>query len=369
MAETLQQAVESSLGQVWVRGEVSGLKAHASGHWYFALRDPDAQVRCVMWRAYTARAGAPPADGTEVYILARPSLWTERGEVRLAAVVLLPTAAVGQAEAARERTRAALERDGLFRPERKRPLPPFPTAIAVVTSLAGAALHDLLTVRRARWPFARILVVPSGVQGEGAAAELVQALGRVAALPDVDLCILARGGGSREDLAVFDAEEVCRAVAAVPVPVIAAIGHETDLSLVDLVADHRAPTPSAAAEQALPDRRAVARHVEQLATRLAHGLQRPARILAERVARTGDRLLHAMERRVSGPRRDLERLAAQLDALSPLQVLQRGFAVPRDAAGRVLRRRADFHAALPFHLRVTDGDIRARVEETDDLDR
>ncbi len=361
IAALLRTAVEGAIGQVWIRGEVTGLKRYQSGHWYFTLRDPDAQVRCVMWRTYTQRAGAPPADGTEVYILARPSLWEERGELRLSAVVVLPTAAVGTAERERERTRLALEQDGLLAVERKRPLPAFPRAVALVTSTDGAVLHDVLTVQRRRWPLATVLVVSARVQGSGAVEDLVRALQMVGRLP-VDLCLLARGGGSREDLGAFDDERVCRAVAAVPVPVISAVGHETDVSLADLVADRRAPTPSAAAEMAFPDRDHVMSGLDHLADRLAQGLRRPTRLAQERLLRSGDRLATAWSRRIDRWRRTVERHAAQLEALSPLRVLERGYAVAQGTDGRVLRRVADLTPAMPFTLRLADGAVAARVD-------
>ena len=358
----LRSAVESAMGQVWIRGEVVGLKCYQSGHWYFTLRDPDAQVRCVMWRTYTQRAGSPPAEGTEVYILARPSLWEERGELRLSAVVVLPTAAVGTAERERERTRLALEQDGLLAAERKRPLPAFPRAVALVTSTDGAVLHDVVTVQRRRWPLASILVVPARVQGNGAVEDLVRALQMVNRLA-VDLCILARGGGSREDLVAFDHERVCRAVAAVGVPVISAVGHETDVSLADLVADRRAPTPSAAAEMAFPDRNHVTSGLDHLADRLAQGLRRPTRLAQERLLRSGDRLVSAWSRKIERWQRAVERHAAQLEALSPLRVLERGYAVAQGTDGRVLRRVADLSPAMAFTLRLADGAVAARVDE------
>lgn len=358
----LRSAVEGAVGQVWIRGEVTGLKRYQSGHWYFTLRDSDAQVRCVMWRTYTQRAGSPPADGTEVYILARPSLWEERGELRLSAVVLLPTAAVGTAEKERERTRLALEEDGLLALDRKRPLPPFPRAVAVITSTDGAVLHDILTVRRRRWPLASVLLIAARVQGNGAVEDIVRALQMVDRLP-VDLCIVARGGGSREDLVVFDHERVCRAVAAVGIPVISAIGHETDVSLADLVADRRAPTPSAAAEMAFPDRDHVASGLDHLADRLAQGLRRPTRLAQERLLRSGDRLTAAWSRRIERWQRAVERHAAQLEALSPLRVLERGYTVAQGTDGRVLRRVADLAPAMPFTLRLADGAVAARVDE------
>lgn len=362
VAAAARRLVEEGVGQVWIKGEVSGLKRYSSGHWYFTLKDPDAQIRCVMWRTYAAKVAQPPADGTEVYLLATPTVWEEKGEFRLQVAVLLPTAGIGLAQQLFERTRAALERDGLLDPARKRPLPPHPGVIALVTSPDGAALHDMITVARRRWPATRLLVVGTKVQGAEAEADLVRALDIVNRLPDVALCIVGRGGGSREDLAVFNSEAVCRALAGVRVPTISAVGHETDVSLTDLVADVRAATPSAAMELALPDRAALRRQAEGLARRLAGGLTRRTRLLGERLARTGDRLQVAMSRHLDRPRGRLERLAAQLDALSPLRVLQRGYAVARTPDGLVVRSAAQLPPGAPFTLRVGDGSVAARAE-------
>lgn len=362
VAAAARRLVEEGVGQVWITGEVSGLKRYSSGHWYFTLKDPDAQIRCVMWRSYAAKVGAPPAEGTEVYLLATPTVWEEKGEFRLQVVVMLPTAGIGLAQQLFERTRAALEQDGLLDPARKRRLPPVPAVIALVTSPDGAALRDMITVAHRRWPATRLLVVGAKVQGTEAEAELVRALGIVDRLEGVELCVIGRGGGSREDLMVFNSEAVCRALAAVRVPTISAVGHETDLSLTDLVADVRAPTPSAAMELALPDRVEVRRQVEALARRLAGGLTRRTRLLGERLARTGDRMQVAMTRHLERPRTRLERLGAQLDALSPLRVLRRGYAVARTGDGRVVRRMAQLPPGEPFSLRVGDGDVAARAE-------
>lgn len=359
---TLRGAVESAFGQIWIKGEVTELKVYQSGHWYFTLRDAESQVRCVIWRTHARRLKVRPADGTEVYILARPSFWPEKGDLRLSAVTLLPTAGIGLQQLALERVREALAKDGLFATDRKRPLPPFPRAIALVTSPEGAALHDMVTVARRRWPAVRLLVAASAVQGEQAERELVRALGLVNRLA-VDVCIVGRGGGARDDLGAFNAEAVCRAIAAVKVPVISAVGHETDVSLADLVADLRAPTPTAAMELALPDRGDVEHRLQQVAARLAGGLRRRTRLAGERLFRAEDRMRHAVTSRVTRHRDRLIGLGAHLDALSPLRVLGRGYSVARGPDGRVLRRRADFAPGDPFTLRVSDGDVGARVTD------
>ncbi len=362
VAAAARSLVEEGIGQVWIKGEVSGLKSYQSGHWYFTLKDQDAQIRCVMWRSYASKVGAQPAEGTEVYVLASPTVWEEKGEFRLNCVVMLPTAGIGLAQQLFERTKAALEKDGLLDPARKRRLPEFPRALALVTSPDGAALRDMITVARRRWPAVRLLLVGAKVQGAESEADLVRALGIVNRMEGVDLCIIGRGGGSREDLIVFNSEAVCRALAALRVPSISAVGHETDISLTDLVADMRAATPSAAMELALPDRAELARRVDVLARRLGNGLTRRTRLLGERLARTGDRMTIAMQRRIEQPRARLDRLNAQLLALNPEAILQRGYAIARSAEGRAVRRVADLPAGAPFTLQVSDGVVAAHAD-------
>jgi exodeoxyribonuclease VII large subunit len=362
LAKAARRVLEGGLGPLWVRGEVSGLKAYQSGHWYFTLRDAEAQLRAVMWRTYAVKIGTPPPDGTQVFVFGTPTMWEERGEFRLNVTQLLVTDQIGKQQRELERIRKALEKDGLFDPARKRPLPALPERIAVVTSLDGAALHDMAIVARKRWPAVQLLVVGTKVQGTEAAADVVRALALVNRLERIDLCIVGRGGGSKEDLAVFNTEAVCRALAAVRVPTVSAVGHETDVSFTDLIADVRAPTPSAAIEMAVPDRLDLARHVAGLGLRLGNALGRGTRLAAERLGRTADRLEAALTRRLERPRRDLERLGAQLDALSPLRVLERGYSVARSPDGRVLRRLGDFPAGRDFTLRVVDGEVRARVD-------
>jgi exodeoxyribonuclease VII large subunit len=235
----------------------------------------------------------------------------------------------------------------------------------VVTSADGAALRDIITVTRKRWPSVELFVVPARVQGEEAPASLVRALGIVNRLEAVDLCIVGRGGGAREDLHAFDDEQVCRAVAAVRVPTVSAVGHETDISLTDLVADVRAPTPSAAVEQSVPDREETARRLHAVAARLGAGLRRRTALLSLRLARTGDRMQGAMQVRLQEPRAALDRLGGQLDALSPLRVLARGYSVARLPDGRVARRRRDLPAGTAFTLRVSDGEVPARAGKTE----
>ena len=362
LSASVKRLIEKHGIQLWVRGEVVQCKAYSSGHWYFTLRDAGSQVRCCMFRTNTMRAGKPPADGTEVYVLGKPALYEEKSEFQLVVSRMLPTSALGRQQQELERVRALLHQDGLFDPARKRALPTYPSLIALVTSRDGAAVHDIVTVTRKRWPGVRLLVLGARVQGEGAVEELVRALRLVNRLRRVDLCILGRGGGAREDLAAFNTEAVCRALADVRVPTVSAVGHEVDISLTDLVADVRAATPSAAAELAVPDRRDVLRLVDDLSGRLAAGLTARTRLASARLARTADRLQSAVQVSLQRRRNQADRLAVQLDALSPLRVLGRGYAVARGLDGQVLKQKADFVTDLPFQLRVADGEVRARVE-------
>jgi exodeoxyribonuclease VII large subunit len=353
--------VETGFDRLWVRGEVSGFKAYQSGHWYFALRDAQAQVRCVMWRSDNQRTRAPE-EGTQVFVEAAPTVWEERGEFRLTVRQLLPTDASGAWQLRLERARAALERDGLLDPARKRGVPTYPRSLALITSADGAALHDVVSVLERRWPLIEVLLISTRVQGDGAEREVLAALGLANRL-QVDVAIVGRGGGSREDLWVFNSERVARAVAGSRMPVISAVGHETDVTLTDLVADLRAPTPSAAAAAAVPDRASLAPMVAALARRLAQALERRTALGRERLARTADRLEAAIRQQTRRRSGRLGELAAALDALSPLRVLERGYAVARDGNGRVLRRRAQFAPGAAFRLTVSDGEIGARAEE------
>jgi exodeoxyribonuclease VII large subunit len=364
VAEVTRRAravVEGGLPPVWVKGEISGFKAYGSGHWYFALRDRVAQLRCVMWSRDNQRMPAAPADGMQVFAFGTPTVWEERGEFRLTVRHVLSTEAGGLWQVAFEKAKAALTRDGLLDPARKRPVPPFPRRIAVVTSPDGAAFRDIVAVLERRWPGVDVVLVPTRVQGDGAEREVCTALALLARLPRLDVAIVGRGGGSKEDLWTFNSERVARAVAAVPVPVISAVGHETDVTLCDLVADVRAPTPSAAAAAATPDRDELGHRLDRLSRVLARALSAPTRHAGERIERAGDRISAAMARQLDRSRARLSESGARLDALSPLRVLERGYAVARDESGAVLRRVVQFAPGMGFRLRVHDGEVTARV--------
>ena len=353
--------IEAGLPPLWIRGEVSGFKAWRSGHWYFSLRDKTAQIRCAMFAKQNYRLPGPPVDGMQVFVYARPSIYEEKGEFNFTILELLSTEQGGLWKLAFEKAKASLLKDGLLDPARKRRLPVYPRRIAVVTSPDGAALRDIQAVVGRRWPIAELIIVPAQVQGAKAEASVCSALNRIARLP-VDVVIVGRGGGSLEDLQAFNGERVARAVAAMPMPVISAVGHETDVTLCDLVADYRAPTPSAAAEAATPDRAEVLAQCGVIGKRLARALRIASRHVVERLDRTGDRLVSCMQRRIERSGALLTAHSARLDALSPLKVLARGYAVARDEQGRVLKRVKDLPEGKDFRLRVTDGEVNARVQ-------
>ena len=365
VSEVTRQArtvVDNAFGPIWVRGEVAGFKAARSGHWYFTLRDARAQLSCVMWGKENRRLPGPPADGLQVHVLGKPTMWEEKGEFQLSVMELLTSDRGGLWRLAFEKAKANLLKDGLLDPARKRPLPRYPRRMAMITSVDGAALRDVIAVIRRRWPL-QLLVVDARVQGADAESELCAAIAKLNGIPRLDLAIIGRGGGSQEDLWTFNSERVARAVAAAPVPIISAVGHETDITLCDLVADLRAPTPSAAAEAATPDRDEVGTHLTHLAERLAQRLRGRAERMHERVERGADRLSGAMQSVLERAATRVAAAAAGLDALSPLGVLARGYAIARGANGRVLRHRADFPSGTRFTLRISDGEVPARTAE------
>ncbi len=365
LTQTLKEVVEGAFVPLWVRGEVSDFKAHRNGHFYFCLRDQVAQVKCVMWARDARRLPAMPDDGMQVVALGQVSVYAARGDLQLS-VKTLEAQGDGLWRKALDQTRAKLAADGLLDPTRKRPLPRHPRRIAVITSPDGAALHDIVAVARRRSPLVEIVVIPAKVQGDGAAEELRAAVERVGRWRDLDLVIIGRGGGAREDLWAFNDEQLARAVAACCVPIISAVGHEVDVTLCDLVADLRAPTPSAAAEAAVPVLADVRDEVRALADALRTSGAWHVRRAAERLAATSADLVAGAARVTERRRAVLEGVAGRLHALSPLATLGRGYAVARGADGTALSRVADFAPGAPFDLHVRDGVVPAVARARDD---
>lgn len=337
------------LSQASVRGEISNFAAPGSGHLYFSLKDEHSQLRCVCFRGDACRLGFEPEDGQRVLAHGNVTVYEPRGEYQLIVRAMRPDGAGELAEAIK-RLRAKLEAEGLFEPSRKRPLPRFPRRIALVTSPTGAAVRDLITVISRRFPPAELTVVPTVVQGEAAPESIVGALSRATKLLDPELVIVGRGGGSLEDLWAFYDERVVRAVFACPVPIISAVGHETDLSLCDEVADARAPTPSAAGELAVPDASELRATVERLG-------ERAEVALARRLEASASRLSGLCERPViRRPRTMVETRYQRLDEAALRLVRGADVAVER-VAGRL--------AAMTATLRTLDPRVRRRLTALD----
>ncbi|MDX1393603.1 MAG: exodeoxyribonuclease VII large subunit [Gemmatimonadota bacterium] len=363
-----QRLLEDRVPKLWIRGEVSNWNAHGSGHRYFRLRDDDAEVDCVMFSGDAWRLPTDPEDGMEVAVFGQPTLFAQRGRFQVI-VRQLEAAGEGLWRLAFEKLRRTLAAEGLLDPARKRPLPGFPRRVAVVTSRSGAALRDVLTVFRRRAPWLDVVVCDCRVQGEAAALDIRDALSRAARLPGIDAIILTRGGGSVEDLWCFNDEIAVRAVAACPIPIVCAIGHEVDVTLCELVADLRAQTPSVAAELTTPDRDAVRARIAGISGGLARGLRRRIERGRARLS-TCERILPGLVRaRLERAGARVATAAGRLHALSPLATLSRGYAVAVDDGGTVLSRVAQFEPGAPFRLRVRDGSVRATTESVSDDDR
>ena len=352
--------LEQTLPELWVAGEAANFRRQSSGHCYFTLKDGAAQLNCVMFRREARTLPTDPKEGMNVRLFGRLTLYEARGVYQLVVRVLEAEDADGMWKLAFDRLRRKLDAEGLTDPDRKRGLPEFPRTVGIVTSPQGAALRDIVAVAQRRAPWLRLVVCGTRVQGHGAAAEIALAIEGVAAR-GVDLVIVARGGGSLEDLWAFNEEAVARAVADCPVPVVSGVGHETDVTICDLVADLRAATPSAAAEAVAPDRAALVRRLDGLGQRLGRALGAQARARRWRLQSAGERLVAGI-RRSAGAREDrLGAAAAAMHALSPLSTLARGYAVPLDAEGRLLRTAGDFTPGLGFRLRVVDGNVPCLV--------
>ncbi len=385
----LRVLLERSFGSLWITGEVTNFLRARSGHCYFTLRDDEAQVRCVMFRTEAASLPTDPDEGMTVRAFGGITLYEARGDCQLVVRRLEGEGAEGLWRLAFEKLRKRLEEEGLLAQDRKRPLPEFPSAVGVVTSPTGAAIRDILSVIGRRAPWTRVLVHATRVQGEGAADEVAAAIRTLGSSGRVDVLIAGRGGGSIEDLWAFNEEAVARAIAECPVPVISAVGHEVDVTIADLVADLRAPTPSVGAEAAVPDREAIAARLEGAPLRLARGLRgavgsrratlsdgykrlvlavprlvSPKREGVRALAERGERTIRQM---IAARRAQLKTSAGTMTALSPLATLSRGYAVPQAPNGAVLRNVVEFEEGLDFSLRVVDGrvDCRALGSTTD----
>jgi len=382
--------LESSVEPLWVGGEIGNWTRSRAGHCYFTLKDERAQLRAVMWAREAARLPIDPDEGTTVRVHGTLTLYEARGDMQFTVRRLEVEGGDGLWRKAFEKLKARLEVEGLLDPARKRPLPRYPGCIGVVTSPTGAALHDIRSVLARRAPWARVVLAGARVQGDGAAAEIAAAIERLAASGLPDVMIVGRGGGSIEDLWAFNEESVARAIAASPVPVVSAVGHEVDVTISDLVADVRSPTPSAAAEAVVPDAVVLLGLLARAPERLGRALRRTAARPRVEVRERLSRLARSIERRLAPARQTLDMgavrlerrmatlvaarraraqaLTGRLEALSPLSTLGRGYAVARAEDGSVLRSVADFEPGRRFRLRVEDGTVEAQTIETETLD-
>lgn len=370
------------LSRIFVRGEISNFTRHSSGHLYFSIKDEGGQIRAVMFRSAAASLTFVPEDGMKVLVMGSVSVYVKSGSYQIYVTSLRPDG-LGALYLAYERLKRKLEEEGLFSEERKRPLPQFPKKIGVITSPTGAAIRDILHITGRRYPLADILLYPALVQGEGAPASLLAGL-RYFAGSDADVVIIGRGGGSIEDLWAFNNEAVARQIVCMPMPVISAVGHETDFTICDFVADLRAPTPSAAAELAVPDVRELMLSLDAVADRVVAALSGMAKRKKERLVALSDRLrLLGEGRLLEGKQQALSRLqekieatakidferrktdisqkAGKLEALSPLHVLRRGYCIAEDEEGVLASvDRAEIGKALT--LTLSDGKISATIQ-------
>ena len=373
------------LQSVAVIGELSNFKNHyASGHLYFTLKDADAAIRCVMFRSFAGKIPFVPRDGMQVVLVGRASVYEKDGQYQFYAEQMLP---VGEGDLAREfeRIKERLKAKGMFEEQYKKPLPKFPKKIAVVTSETGAAVRDILNILSRRWPVAEIIMCPVSVQGESAVPEMLDALDRLYRLNTADLIIIGRGGGSAEDLKEFNSEVLAEKIFESPVPIISAVGHETDFSISDFVADLRAPTPSAAAELAAPDCAELKKRLNKYEALLKAALtgkynyctarldkatstafKRPEdyiiSIRAERADRAAERLAGGFSALLNNNEARLCTLAAGLDALIPLKVLSRGYAVTLKD-GKTVKTAAELNRGDSITVKFSDGIAVCEVKE------
>jgi exodeoxyribonuclease VII large subunit len=382
----LKILLEDSFTGVWVEGEISNFKHHASGHMYFTLKDDRGQLRAVMFRGSNRGLQFRPEDGLAVVVFGNVTIYEPRGEYQIYVEHMDPKG-LGALQLAFEQLKVRLEAEGLFDPGRKRPIPLLPKTIGLVTSPSGAAIRDILQIIRRRFANVRVVIFPVRVQGEGAAGEIVEGIEFLNKRGDLDVLIVARGGGSIEDLWAFNEEVVARAIFASQTPVISAVGHETDFTIADFVADVRAPTPSAAAELVISRKAELSQRVDDLFSRLVgqmryraerggerlRSLERHLRLLSplERVKRQRERLREvvlalqsSMNHRLALWRGELRTAAARLDSLSPLAILARGYSVCRRLPDlSILTRAASVAEGGRVEVLLQQGGLICRVEE------
>jgi exodeoxyribonuclease VII large subunit len=387
ITDLLQSLIEQQphLQNVWVQGQISNYSRSSAGHIYFTLKDDRSQIQVVIFRSSAAGLRFVPKDGEEVLVQGRLNLYPARGQYQINASKVEPLG-IGALQRAFEELKQQLADEGLFNAGHKKPLPKFPKKIGVVTSATGAAFQDICQQLRKRYPLAQVLLHPTLVQGDGAAEGIAHALQVMNQRDDIDVLIVGRGGGSIEDLWAFNEERVARAIFASTIPVVSAVGHETDFTIADMVADHRAPTPSAAIEHIVPDqdellaqldgydawlRRRINDQFDAHKTRLQDIETRLSPIRRKdaiyQLHQTVDALdttcRTAVKRRLNDSERDLHTLAQRLNALSPLATLQRGYSISRKTDGAVLTSAEQVSIGDRVEIQLANGHLACRVEE------
>lgn len=376
---------EPMLQQVYVHGEISNYKLYPSGHHYFTLKDPEGALRCVMFRGNASSLRFKPENGMKVVAMGRVSVFPRDGAYQLYVSELIADG-IGDLHIAFEQLKEKLYGEGLFEKEHKKPIPRYPERIAVITSSAGAAVHDMIRILRARYPLAKVILLPVRVQGVEAPPEIVGAIRYANRWSIADVIITGRGGGSIEDLWAFNDERVARAIYESEIPVISAVGHEPDVTISDFVADLRASTPSNAAELAVPDQNELRRQIAAAGAGMAQAVQKKALVQRQKIASLASRrtmqdasvflqdkrqmldllqsrMAHAEERAVFREKEKVSSFAASLDALSPLKVLSRGYSVVKNRDGSILKSSADVRLGESVDVTLGSGGIRCTVDE------
>ena len=382
LTRRIRERLESGFSDVWITGEVSGLRVPSSGHLYFTLKDKNAQIKVVFFRSGSRFLKFAPQDGLEVILRGRLSVYDPRGEYQVVAEYMEPKG-VGALQLAFIQLKEKLEKEGLFDPSRKRPLPGHPRRVGVITSPSGAAIRDILNVLGRRAPGVNILIAPATVQGDSAPAEIAAAIAELNKTSDLDVLIVGRGGGSIEDLASFNTEVVARAIASSRIPVISAVGHETDFTIADFVSDFRAPTPSAAAEIVAKNEEDLIASISALRDRLMYAaLQRLRNLRAKvsfeerallnpmrrmqdyalRLDELSGRLSSAQARLILAAKNRLVSLSRALSLLEPFAPLKAGFAIVKSRPdGRIIKSAAEAVAEGRLTLQFNDGEIEVEV--------
>jgi len=384
LVTAMKEVIETALPPCIVEAELSNCKRSAAGHWYLTLKDSNAEISATMWRSTAERLKFQPQDGMQVLATGSLQVYVARGTCQFIINRLLPQG-VGELELAFRQLQQKLAAEGLFDPARRRTIPAVPRRIALITSPSGAAVRDMIQVITRRWPPADLVIVPVRVQGEGSVTDLVQALSAVHRIPEVDVAIVGRGGGSLEDLWSFNTEPVARAIAACKVPVISAVGHETDVSIADLVADRRALTPSEAGELVVPAADELREQLRQSAERMRTSmltridnfrlrlaalearsvLQKPDSLITQKRQDCdilGERLQRSIGLMVERQQRNLSAVAASLHALSPLKVLLRGYSLTQTESGTLIQSASQVRPGDVLITRLHEGQLRSRVE-------